>query len=209
MGRKTKIDKNMILEAAFELLDEGGIEAVAIKSIAAKLGCSTQPISWHFGSMMELKKELFFYTADRLYGDLASKMEGKPAFEAFFVSGVHYISLACDHPNSFRFLNVDPPEKTIGERINGNASIFASVFDKEAASMISREYNIPDETINEAVRDVVIYAHGLAMMMMYDNYKMPKETACKMMFDAGVKLISGVGIDTSLYRFEDFMGALR
>ena len=56
MGRKAKITKEMVLEAAYELLDEAGISAVAIKNIAAKLGCSTQPVSWLFGSMTELKK---------------------------------------------------------------------------------------------------------------------------------------------------------
>ena len=45
----------MVLQAAFELLDESGTGAVAIKNIAAKLGCSTQPVSWIFGSMTELK----------------------------------------------------------------------------------------------------------------------------------------------------------
>ena len=58
MGRKTQITREMILKAAYELLDESGIGAVAIKTIAARLGCSTQPVSWQFGSMLELKKEL-------------------------------------------------------------------------------------------------------------------------------------------------------
>ena len=61
MGRKTQITREMILNAAYELLDEAGIGAVAIKLIAERLGCSTQPISWHFGSMTELKKELFYF----------------------------------------------------------------------------------------------------------------------------------------------------
>ena len=61
MGRKTRITKEMIMEAAYELLDESGIGAVAIKNLAAKLDCSTQPISWQFGSMTELKKELYEY----------------------------------------------------------------------------------------------------------------------------------------------------
>ena len=75
MGRKAKISKEMILEAAFELLDESGLSAVAIKNIAAKLECSTQPISWQFGSMTELKKELFMYSAMRMWGSLEAKME--------------------------------------------------------------------------------------------------------------------------------------
>ena len=56
MGRKIQITREMILKAAYELLDESGMGAVTIKTIAARLGCSTQPVSWQFGSMLELKK---------------------------------------------------------------------------------------------------------------------------------------------------------
>ena len=38
MGRKTQITREMILEAAYELLDESGIGAVGIKQIAEKDG---------------------------------------------------------------------------------------------------------------------------------------------------------------------------
>ena len=196
MGRKAKIDRNMILEAAFELLDEGGIENVAIKSIAAKLDCSTQPVSWHFGSMMELKKELYFFAGAKMYGPLPGKMEGKDAFEAFFISGVHYISIACDHPNVFRFLNVDNTEKTIGESITGNTSMFSHQFDREAAKMIAGQFKVPEEDVNRAVRDVVIYSHGLAVMMIFDNFRMPKDQACRMMYDMGVKMLKDIGINT-------------
>ena len=195
MGRKAKIDKKMILEAAYELLEEGGIEAVAIKSIAAKLGCSTQPVSWHFGNMTELKKELYYYAGEKLYSGMTPLMADKPAFEAFFVTGVYYISMACDHPNVFRFINVDAPERTIGESLTGNTSIFANQFDKEAAEMIAKEYKVSEEKLNAAIRDVVIYTHGLAVMMMFDNFKMPKEEACKMVYDLGVKVMGSIGIE--------------
>lgn len=208
MGRKTKIDKQMILEAAYGLLDEGGIEAVAIKSIAAKLGCSTQPVSWHFGSMMELKKELYYYAGEKMYKDLPGKMQNLPGFEAFFMSGIHYISIACDHPNVFRFLHVDSTEKTIGERLIGTASIFDLQFDKEAFELLSKEYNIPAEDLNGAVRDVVIYTHGLAVMMIFDNFRMPKEEACRMIFNVGYKMVSNLGIDTSQFSFEKMIGAV-
>lgn len=194
MGRKAKIDKQMILEAAYELLDEGGIEAVAIKSIAAKLNCSTQPVSWHFGSMTELKKALYFFAAEKSFSELPSKMENKPAFEAFFISGVHYLSLACEHPNVFRFINIDSTEKTIGERITGPGSIFENQFDKESYEIIAREYDIPEEKLRIAVRDVVIYTHGLAAMMLFDDFKLPKEQALKMVYNMGVQIMGAVGI---------------
>ncbi len=177
MGRKTKITREMILEAAYELLDESGINAVAIKSIAARLGCSTQPVSWHFGSMTDLKKELYEYATHRAYDSLPAKMEGRDSVEAFFISGVHYISIACDHPNVFRFINVDDPVNTIGEPTNGDKSIFTHQFDDDAARLLAAEYDVDPVVIGEIVRDAVIYTHGLAVLMIFDNYRLPKKTA--------------------------------
>jgi AcrR family transcriptional regulator len=195
MGRKTRITKEMILEAAYEILDESGIGAVGIKAIATKLGCSTQPISWHFGSMTDLKKELFRYAGEKLYAGIPEQMEGKKAIDAFFASGVYYISSACDHPNVFRFTNVDDPMDTIGEPAYGESSIFSLQFDADAAKLLAAEYDISPEIIKDTVRDIVIYTHGLAVLMMFDNYRLPKEEACKMAYNMGVKLLGTIGID--------------
>ena len=194
MGRKTQITREMILNAAYELLDEAGIGAVAIKLIAERLGCSTQPISWQFGSMTELKKELYFYAAGRAFGELEEEMQGKEAMEAFFLSGIRYLSIACDHPNVFRFTNVDDPMDTIGERIYGDDSVFSLQFDEEAVKIFASQYDIPVSKISEMVRDTVIYTHGLALMMMFDGHKLPKKEACRMMYDMGVKLSKEIGI---------------
>ena len=194
MGRKIKITKEMILEAAYELLDESGISAVAIKSIASRLGCSTQPVSWQFGSMTELKKELFHYAANRLYDPLTGIMSGKDAFEAFFLSGKHYLSCACDHPNVFRFINVDDTTETIGEQIYSNRSIFDMQFNEESVNMLSAQYNVSPDAIGAAVRDTVIYTHGLAVMMIYDNYRLPKEDAYRLMYDMGKRLLADIGV---------------
>ncbi len=208
MGRKTKITKEMIMEAAFELLEEGGIGAVAIKSIAAKLGCSTQPVSWQFGSMVELKKALYYYAGQKLYSIMPEKMAGRDALEAFFVSGVCYISIACDHPRTFRFLNVDDPLETIGEDIIGDTSIFSMPFDREATKMLAEEYKASAENVDVAVRDSVIYTHGLAVMMMFDKFRLPKDVACKMVFDMGIKLLSDVGIDAGERDYEQIMKSI-
>ncbi|MBO4689077.1 MAG: TetR/AcrR family transcriptional regulator [Clostridiales bacterium] len=198
MGRKTVISKDMILDAAYQLLDEAGIGAVAIKSIAAKLGCSTQPISWHFGSMTELKKELLFYAGARMWGNFDKYLADMNALDAFFATGVHYISMACDHPNVFRFLSVDDPKQTIGASASAIAenSIFSQQMDEIAVDILAKEYKVPKKKIGEAVQNTVIYTHGLAVMMMWDDFRMPKETACQMIFDMGKQLLTDAGIDT-------------
>lgn len=195
MGRKTKISREMILETAYEILDESGSGAVAIKTIAARLECSTQPISWHFGSMTELRKELLFYASDKLWGNTAEELEGKSAVDAFFATGVKYITIACDHPNVFRFISVDDPIQTVGVDVTGDSSIFTLQMDRIAAEMLIKEYKDLDPAkIGEAVQNTVIYTHGLAVLMMWDNFRMPKETACKMVYDMGVRLLADAGI---------------
>ena len=194
MGRKTQITREMILNAAYELLDESGLGTVTTKLIAGRLGCSTQPVSWQFGSMTELKKELYTYASNRVFGGLDEEMQGKDAMEAFFISGIRYLSIACDHPNVFRFLNVDDPMDTIGERVYGDASVFSSQFDEEAVKIFASQYDVPVEKISEMVRDTVIYSHGLALMMIFDGRKLPKKEACRMMYNLGVKLSKEIGI---------------
>ncbi|MCR5649714.1 MAG: TetR/AcrR family transcriptional regulator [Lachnospiraceae bacterium] len=194
MGRKTKITRDMILEAAYELLDESGISAVAIKLIADRLGCSTQPVSWQFGSMTELKKELYSYAAHKVFDGLEKEMQGRKAIEAFFLSGIRYLSIACDHPHVFRFLNVDDPMDTIGERPYGDASMFSFQFDEEAVKIFASQYDIPAAQIAEMVRDTVIYTHGLALMMIFDGQKLPKKEACRMVYNLGMKLSRDIGI---------------
>ena len=198
MGRKTKITREMILEAAYELLDESGIGAVTIKSIASRLGCSTQPVSWQFGSMTELKKELFEYAGTKLYTPLGDAMQGKDAIEAFFISGEHYLSVACDHPHVFRFMNVDDPTETIGEHIYSERSIFEFQFDKDAVRMLAAQYEVSAADIGNAVRDTVIYTHGLAVMMMYDSYRLSKDEALRMMYEMGRKMLESIGINGPL-----------
>jgi len=194
MGRKTKITKEMILEAAYELLDESGIGSVAIKQIAAKLDCSTQPVSWQFGSMSELKKALYYFAAGKLYEGLEGEMQGKNALDAFYATGVRYLSNACDHPNVFRFIHVDDTTETIGEPIYGEVSIFSFQFCQEAVEIFAEQYDVAPEKISEMVRDTVIYTHGLALMMLFDGRKLPKEEACRMMHNLGVKLGKDLGI---------------
>ena len=53
-----KISRDAIVDAAVEVLREGGFSAVNARSVAKKLGCSTQPIYSSFQNMDELKAAL-------------------------------------------------------------------------------------------------------------------------------------------------------
>ena len=53
---KQKITREMVVGAAFQLAREGGMERVLVKDIAARLGCSVQPIYSCFRNMGELRR---------------------------------------------------------------------------------------------------------------------------------------------------------
>ena len=59
MARKETITKQDIMNAAFEILQEEGIEQVTARKLAAKANCSTQPIFRVYKNMDELIGELF------------------------------------------------------------------------------------------------------------------------------------------------------
>ena len=58
MARKESVTKDMILETALTLAKEEGIENVTARKLAAKIGCSTQPIFRAYANMGELYGEI-------------------------------------------------------------------------------------------------------------------------------------------------------
>ena len=64
MARKESITRDDLLTAAFTLLQEEGIGQVTARKLAAKAGCSTQPIFRIYKNMEELMEELFIKACD-------------------------------------------------------------------------------------------------------------------------------------------------
>ena len=64
MTRKATISREMILEAALKILIRDGYAAVNVKTIAKELGCSTQPVVWHFENMEGLRAALSEYARE-------------------------------------------------------------------------------------------------------------------------------------------------
>lgn len=56
MPPKVKITKEMIIDVAFEIARSEGAENINARTVSKKLGCSTQPVMYHFKTIEELKK---------------------------------------------------------------------------------------------------------------------------------------------------------
>ena len=58
MPAAKKVSKDEIIDAAIGVLRDDGFAAINARSVAKKLGCSTQPIYFSFKNMEELKAAL-------------------------------------------------------------------------------------------------------------------------------------------------------
>ena len=97
MPRKPTTTKEAMIEGAFRLIREQGHEALTVRSLAAFLGCSTQPIMYQFPDT-ETLKALAYQKADAFHTRYI--LAGENLLEI----GIRYIRFAEEEPQLFRFL---------------------------------------------------------------------------------------------------------
>ena len=101
MPPKTRITKEMVLDAAFELVRESGVESVNARTIAKRLNCSTQPVMYLFKRIEDLKRALYD-KADWYHSDYLMRIDDPE--DRMLGIGLNYIRFAIYEPNLFRFL---------------------------------------------------------------------------------------------------------
>lgn len=121
MARKETITLQNILDTAFAMTREEGFEQVTARKVAAKAGCSTQPIFRVYHNMEELWDAVYDKAADFFqdYYSLYPRM-GKTPFANL---GMAYIAFAREEKQLFRLLFVSQQEnkRAMYELLNGSA----------------------------------------------------------------------------------------
>lgn len=157
MGRKTQITKEVTLKAALTMLVENGYASINIKTLSAKIGCSTQPLVWHFENMEGLRKALADYAL--IYANEKMHPTEKNALVAFNQIGKAYIGIALNEPNLFQFLFLNGS----GFYPMGGAKMLTDDEDNaELIKLIAKEYKITRQNAAQYLQDTLIYTHGIA-----------------------------------------------
>ena len=102
MPPKAKVTKDMIIDAAFEVARESGVENINARTVAKKLNCSTQPVMYHFETIEELKKATYA-KADRFHTEYLMNIK-EPQEGIMLGIGLNYIRFAIEEPKLFRLL---------------------------------------------------------------------------------------------------------
>lgn len=169
MPSSPKIPKETILQHALEMLIQNGYASINIKALAKRIGCSTQPISWHFGNMENFRNALTEYALDYANEKMLSSSEGMWAFSNV---GIGYIDIAYDEPNLFRYLYMSGES---GYHAGGFDIFTTADANSAMIEQIAKQLDISADKVNDFFRNTIIYTHGLACFVVSGLIKATKE----------------------------------
>lgn len=154
MPPKAKISKEDIIEKAYMIIKEEGIEQLNARYLANKLNCSTQPIFRNFKNMEELKqaaKEMIDEQYDSFIEGYIDKSDH------LFTMSVAYINFAKQEKFLFGALFVHPLIES--RNIRG---VLNSSWNLETIANTEQQYSLTRTQAEELYRDVRFYCHGIA-----------------------------------------------
>ena len=157
MARKTQITREIILEAAFQMLLRDGYASINITSLAREIGCSTQPIAWQFGSMDGLRGELLTYCLQFLKDRFV--IEGTDVVQILETIAEEYIDIAFHYPNLYKYLYISDHD---GRKMEDLARERRFANHEKIAKMLETEYSVSSEAARRYLMDLQVYVHGIA-----------------------------------------------
>ena len=158
MPTKIKISKDMILEAAFEIVRKDGIEKLSNRELANKLKCSIRPIYYQFENVEEMQKELYKKIEKYFYNFLMDNVvEGVPKYKQI---GINYIKFAKKEKKLFQILFVGELGLTPSEFVSKEGEDY-----EEIEKLIKISTNLNGNDIKDFHTKMWIFCHGLATLV--------------------------------------------
>lgn len=166
--KEVKITKEKILEAAFKIVKEQGLERLSNREIAKKLKCSIRPIYYQFKNVEELKRELYLKIENYFYIFLMDKMtEDIPKYKQI---GIRYVDFARKEKNLFKILFMSKSEFLPEEFVAKDGKDFEKI-----RKIIKMSTNLTDEDINSFHIKMWIFTHGVATLVASSTVKFEDE----------------------------------
>jgi len=157
MGRKPQITRQIILETALQMLICDGYESINIKTLAIQIGCSTQPIVWHFENMSGFRKAFFEYCID--YAKSQFTVWNGRLDDLLTETARGYITIACNMPNLFRFVFADNKEDCKASDVVQKLQLDNT---KKIIHLLREEKGLDEQQAASFLMNYEFYIHGIA-----------------------------------------------
>ncbi|WHY86874.1 helix-turn-helix domain-containing protein [Neobacillus novalis] len=156
MAPKKKFSKDDIIEAAFEIAREEGIDNITVRKVADKIGSSIAPIYVNFTDVDELKNAVLKKIHDISQQMLMTKYSENP----FLNIGIASLKFAREYKVLFKDLvmnsnthlkNIQPPDSSLLEQMKQG----------------SRLEGFTDEELADILFKMKVFQMGLSVMDVY------------------------------------------
>ena len=165
MPTKIRISKDMILDTAFEIVRQYGMEKLSNRELANKLKCSIRPIYYQFENVEEMQKELYKKIEHYFYKFLLDNMvEGIPKYKQI---GINYIKFAQKEKKLFQTLFMSEMGLTPDAFVSKGGKDY-----EEIAKLVKISTNLNEDDIKDFHTKMWIFCHGIATLVACDTVKL-------------------------------------
>ncbi|MGN1314158.1 MAG: TetR/AcrR family transcriptional regulator [Lachnospiraceae bacterium] len=183
MARKESVTRDYLFETAFQMLKEEGLDHITARKLAARAGCSTQPIFRLYTSMEELWKELFQRGMEYFeeFYNRTPRYDNTP----FVNLGVTYIRFAMEEPRLFQmlFLSENRYGKSLYEILNGKMGAVGREIAKAKAEGC--------DFAGQLFMKMWIFIHGAACMSITGDYDLDMKDTIEILKNAYIGFSKG------------------
>ncbi len=185
MPPKAKVTREMIIDAAFEIIRNTGVETVNARTVSKELNCSTQPVMYHFKTIEELKRAVYEKSDEYHSAYIMDIHSNNPLKDI----GLNYIQFAVKEKNLFRFLfqSNEFLGKNISDLINAEEL-------QPIIAILSKEVEVNTEQAKTIFRSLFLIAHGYASMFANNEMTYDEQTIISdldLVFDGTVYSLKG------------------
>ena len=173
MAPKTKVTKEMVADASFEVIRAKGHENLNARTISEYLGCSTQPVLYSFKTVDEIR-EAAYELADRYHTEFIMPKESDE--NPMLALGLNYVRFGQEEKNLFRFLF--QTDKFGGKDI---ATLMADPGLSEILALMASGLKVDTEQAREMFLTFFCVAHGLASLLANNSMEYDEEQSEKIL----------------------------
>ena len=160
-GRRPRVSQDQVLDAALELADEGGLAAVTMASVGARLGVEAMSLYRHIGN----KEEMLDGLVDRVFAEIEVPADARDWRDALRRRAVSARAALRRHPWAIGLMEsrAQPGPATLGHHDAMVAILLRAGFDGRGTV---RVYNLLDS-----------YIYGFALQEATLPFSSPEEMA--------------------------------
>ncbi|PLR76302.1 TetR family transcriptional regulator [Bacillus sp. V3-13] len=166
MSPRIGLDLQIILQAATQIADTEGIEAVTLASLAKKLKIRPPSLYNHVDGLHGLRKKLAIYGLEQLYNRLVREAIGRSGDDAVRALGKEYVAFARSHPGLYEATLLAPDPRDPEVQQAGSKIV-------DLAVRLMNAYGLEDEAAIHAVRGLRSILHGFASLEQRGGFGIP------------------------------------